>query len=49
MKGRFYVVGTGPGDPELLTIKAVRILRESDIIAIPVSGADFSGTYYEEE
>ena len=49
MKGKFYVIGTGPGDPELLTIKAVRILRESDIIAIPVSGADFSGTYYEEE
>ena len=49
MKGRFYVVGTGPGDPELLTMKAVRIIRECDIIAIPVSGADFVGTCYEEE
>lgn len=35
MPGTLYGVGVGPGDPELLTLKAVRILTMSDIIAIP--------------
>lgn len=35
MSGRFFVVGVGPGDPELLTLKAARILREADVIAYP--------------
>ena len=35
MSGILYGVGVGPGDPELLTLKALRILRESDVIAIP--------------
>lgn len=30
--GKLYLIGAGPGDPELLTLKAVRILRECDII-----------------
>ena len=30
--GRFYGVGVGPGDPELLTIKAQRLLRTVDAI-----------------
>ncbi len=34
-KGKLYGVGTGPGDPELLTLKAVRTVKEADIIAIP--------------
>ena len=34
-KGTLYGVGVGPGDPELLTLKAVRLLRDCDIIAIP--------------
>ena len=27
-KGKLYGIGVGPGDPELLTLKAVRLLRE---------------------
>jgi precorrin-2/cobalt-factor-2 C20-methyltransferase len=33
MTGRLIGVGVGPGDPELLTLKAVRALREADVIA----------------
>lgn len=35
MTGKLYGVGVGPGDPELLTLKAMRIIRESDVIALP--------------
>lgn len=34
---RIYAVGVGPGDPELLTRKAERILRRADVILAPVS------------
>ena len=33
IKGIFYGVSIGPGDPELMTLQAVRILKEADIIA----------------
>jgi precorrin-2/cobalt-factor-2 C20-methyltransferase len=33
LKGRLTGVGTGPGDPELLTLKAVRAIEEADVIA----------------
>lgn len=32
-KGRLIGVGTGPGDPELLTLKAVRALARADVVA----------------
>ncbi len=35
MSGKLYGIGVGPGDPELLTIKALRIVKESEIIAVP--------------
>lgn len=35
MKGTFYGIGVGPGDPEFLTLKAVRILGEVDIVVCP--------------
>lgn len=35
--GTFYGIGVGPGDPELITLKAVRLIRECDRIVLPVS------------
>lgn len=37
MSGKFTGAGVGPGDPELITCKALRVIRESSVIAIPVS------------
>ena len=38
-RGTLYGLGVGPGDPELLTLKAVRILRQADVIAVPDKGS----------
>ncbi|SEP35240.1 precorrin-2 C(20)-methyltransferase [Propionispora vibrioides] len=35
MAGIFYGIGVGPGDPELLTLKAVSVIREADVIIAP--------------
>lgn len=35
MKGIAYGVGVGPGDPELMTLKAIRLIKENDVIMVP--------------
>nr|WP_321457540.1 precorrin-2 C(20)-methyltransferase [uncultured Cohaesibacter sp.] len=34
-KGTLYGVGVGPGDPELITLKAARLIREAVVVAYP--------------
>ena len=43
---KFYGIGVGVGDPEMLTIKAVNALKELDIIIVPDAGRDFESTAY---
>lgn len=35
MRGILFGTGIGPGDPELMTVKAVRLIQENDTIAVP--------------
>jgi len=35
MKGRLIGIGVGPGDPDLLTLKAVKAIQECDVVAVP--------------
>ena len=34
MNGKVWLIGAGPGDVELLTLKAVRALGEADVVLI---------------
>lgn len=38
--GTLYGIGVGPGDPDLLTMKAVLLIRETPVIAVPVTQPD---------
>ena len=35
MQGKLYGVGVGPGGPELLTLKALRLIKDNEVIAVP--------------
>ena len=45
MSGIAYGVGVGPGDPELMTQKVIRLIRENDVIAVPGQDAKASVAY----
>ena len=45
MAGKLYGVGVGPGDPELLTLKAAKLIGQADIIAYPMNKAGKSVAY----
>lgn len=38
IKGKLYGIGIGPGDPELLTLKAINTMKKCHIIATPMTG-----------
>ena len=37
-QGTLFGVGVGPGDPQLLTLKACEVIRTADVLAYPVNG-----------
>lgn len=44
-RGTLFGVSVGPGDPELVTLKAVRTIREADAVAVPTSHGSKSIAY----
>lgn len=45
MKGTFYGVGVGPGDPRLMTILAVETIRSCPVVAVPLHGSERGVAY----
>jgi precorrin-2/cobalt-factor-2 C20-methyltransferase len=40
LAGKFIGIGVGPGDPELITVKAVKVLKMVDVVSVPKAHAD---------
>jgi precorrin-2/cobalt-factor-2 C20-methyltransferase len=45
MNGKLIGIGAGPGDPELITIKALRCLEKCDVVAVPDADKGSSTVY----
>lgn len=45
MAGILYGTGVGPGDPEYMTLKAVRLIRENEVVAVPGPVAEETVAY----
>lgn len=46
MLGKLYGVGVGPGDPELLTIKALKTIEKSEVIILPTKEKEACYSYH---
>ncbi len=44
-KGIAYGVGVGPGDPKLMTLRAIELIRDNEVIAVPGKEAMESAAY----
>lgn len=45
--GKLYGIGVGPGDSELLTIKAVKVLEKADVVVVPTAMANGKSIAYD--
>lgn len=45
MRGTLYGIGVGPGDPELMTLKAARRIREAEAVVVPAKPKTESAAY----
>ena len=45
MAGVLFGIGVGPGDPEMLTLKAVKAIKEADVICLPKAEKDKCRAY----
>ena len=43
--GILYGIGVGPGDPELMTLKGLRLLKETELVAVPGDSKEKSAAY----
>ena len=42
-QGALSIIGVGPGDPELMTLKAARLTSEADVVVYPVTASGRAG------